>query len=77
MTNLSRMKKGSVVKVHSFDSKLNIKSTFVAMGILPGDTITIVSESFLGSPMTIKRTDGHTVALRKAEASQINVEQSK
>ena len=74
MTILSKVKKGLKVKVHSFESELDIKPAVIGMGLLPGDEITIISESFLGSPLTIRGTSGQTLALRKSEASLINVE---
>ncbi|EQC47339.1 FeoA family protein [Bacteriovorax sp. Seq25_V] len=74
MTILSLVKKGSKAKVHSFNENLLSKSMMIGLGILPGDTIDLVSESFLGSPLTIRLTDGETVAMRIAEAALINVE---
>ena len=74
MTTLSEVKKGLRVKVHSFENTLEIKPAVLGMGLLPGDEITIVSESFLGSPLTIRSSSGQTMALRKNEASLINVE---
>ena len=74
MLNLSKIKKGSKVKVISFDNKLQAKPLMVGLGILQGDIIDLVSESFLGSPITVRLVDGETVALRVGEASLINVE---
>ncbi len=74
MTNLSKVRKGAKARVHSFHESLLSKSMMVGLGILPGDTIDLVSESFLGSPLTIRLTDGETVAMRITEASLINVE---
>lgn len=74
MTNLSKVKKGSRVKVTNFEPNLPTKSTIIGIGLLPGDEISLVSESFLGSPLTIRLNDGETVAMRVQEASLINVQ---
>lgn len=74
MQMLSKVKKGSRVRVHSFKSDLGPKSLIVGIGILPGDEIDLVSESFLGSPLTIRLCDGETIAMRTNEASHIIVE---
>lgn len=74
MTILSKVKKGSRVIVTDFAQNLPTKSTIIGMGLLPGDEISLVSESFLGSPLTIRLNDGETVAMRIQEASLINVQ---
>lgn len=74
MTVLSKVKKGSRVKIITFAQNLPTKSTIIGIGLLPGDEVSLVSESFLGSPITIRLNDGETVAMRVKEASLINVQ---
>jgi Fe2+ transport system protein FeoA len=73
MGKLSKLKKGNRAEILSFDDKLLSKSMMLGLGLLPGDEIILVSESFLGSPLTIKLSDGETIAMRLNEASCINV----
>ncbi|WP_158246852.1 FeoA family protein [Halobacteriovorax sp. DA5] len=72
---LSKVKKGVNVKILSFDKGLKHKTIMTGLGILPGDAIQVIAPSFLGSPLTLRLTDGETVALRLSEASLINVEE--
>lgn len=74
MTTLSKLSKGTKAKIHSFNESLEAKSMIIGLGILPGDEVTLVSESFLGSPLTLRLKDGETIAMRTEEASNINVE---
>lgn len=74
---LSKVKKGASVKITSFQQELKHKTIMTGLGILPGDAIYIVAPSFLGSPLTLRLTDGETVALRVSEADLINVEEIK
>jgi len=73
MGTLSKLKKGNRAEITSFDDKLGSKSMMLGLGILPGDVVTLVSESFLGSPLAIKLSDGETIAMRTSEAAFINV----
>lgn len=72
---LSKVKKGTSVKILSFSKELKHKTIMAGLGILPGDSVYIVAPSFLGSPLTLRLTDGETVALRLSEANFINVEE--
>ncbi len=72
---LSKVKKGASVRILSFEKELKHKTIMTGLGILPGDSIEVVAPSFLGSPLTLRLTDGETVALRLSEANYINVEE--
>jgi len=73
MGTLAKLTKGTRAEILSFKDTLLPKSMMLGLGILPGDEVVLVSESFLGSPLTIKLSDGETVAMRISEASCINV----
>lgn len=71
---LSKIKKGQNVKITSFNEKFEAKALLVGIGLLLGDEVTVVSESFLGSPLTIQLKHGELLAMRTNQADLINVE---
>ncbi|MDD0854892.1 FeoA family protein [Halobacteriovorax sp. GB3] len=71
---LSKIKKGQIVKIKSFNDAFDAKALMVGVGLLPGDEVTIISQSFLGSPLTIRLKHGELIAMRTKQAELINVE---
>ena len=77
MKNLAEIKKNKKVKIISYKKGEGGFSLFISLGILKGDIIEVVSESFLGSPISIRFGLGEMIALRPAQAKLIEVEELK
>jgi Fe2+ transport system protein FeoA len=71
---LSEVKVGQKVKILGITKGLEHQSTLIGMGILPGDILEVTSKALLGSPITIKHGENNFLAIRKYEASFIEVE---
>ena len=72
--NLSEVKVGEKVRILGIKKGLEHHSTLLGLGILPGDTLEVTSKALLGSPITIKHGESNFLAIRKFEASFIEVE---
>lgn len=76
--SLDQLKKGQTASILSYDeSDFSFQTLLMGIGILPGDSIEIVSTSFLGSPMTIKYGNGELLAIRTKQAKLIQVTPNK
>jgi len=67
---LDLLKKNNKAKIVKILSDIRIQLT--SMGILEGDTLKIVFESFLGSPIVFSSGE-NLIALRKGQAKDIKV----
>jgi Fe2+ transport system protein FeoA len=70
---LSDVKKGDRVKIKFYCDKLPFRMMLYNLGLLPGDSVDILEESILGSPISIGYGNGEHIAIRKAEARFIEV----
>lgn len=71
---LNKLKKGQRAKVEGFAQGFEGQALMLGIGLLPGDEVTLIGESFLGSPLTFQTTAGDSLALRTYQAQYINVE---
>ncbi|MFN8672537.1 MAG: FeoA family protein [Candidatus Sericytochromatia bacterium] len=71
---LSEAKIDEKVKIVSFHDDLETKSILIGMGILTGDELEILNKSLFGSSIYFKHGESNFFALRKNEASLIEVE---
>lgn len=75
MPCLSQLKKGQSAVISAFDeNELEFQTLLMGIGLLPGDSIEVISESFLGSPMTIKHGAGEILAIRTKQAKLIKIQ---
>ena len=71
---LCDVKKNQTVKILEFKDGMSGRELLMGMGLLPGDCITVIGTSFLGSPITILKGEDQLLALRKSEAKHIITE---
>lgn len=74
MTNLLKIKKNQTAKILSLGECMDLQAFALGVGLLPGDEVKVVGESFLGSPVSIIYGDSDLLALRKEQAAAIKVE---
>ncbi len=72
--SLDKVKIGETVKIIRINEGFHNHSTVIGIGIMPGDTLEVTSKALLGSPITIKHGESNFLAIRKFEASFIEVE---
>ncbi len=75
MISLDTLETGETVKVVGFDkSNAEFRRKLLSLGLTPGAELEVVRKAPLGDPIQIK-VRGFSLALRRAEASGILVEQ--
>ena len=71
---LSNASKGDRVKILSIDGSALSQQELFSLGILPGDTIQVISSGFLGGPLALRHEQNTFFALRRDYAGNIEVE---
>lgn len=72
--DLSNAVKGDLVRVVSIKGSTLSQQELFSLGILPGDTIQVISSGFLGGPLALKHEQNTFFALRRDYAKTIEVE---
>lgn len=71
---LYKAKKGQTVRIQFHDEHDELKKLLMGMGLLPGDEVQIIGESFLGSPVAFRYNGNDFMAMRAGQAKRIKVE---
>lgn len=72
--NLSKASKGDLVRIVSINGSVLSQQELFSLGILPGDTLQVISSGFLGGPLALKHEHNTFFALRRDYAKTIEVE---
>ena len=70
---LSETKTGMIVRIDSVGES-NLKQRLMTMGLIPGTRVEILNSAPLGDPIAL-RLRSYNLAMRKADAAQIQVSQ--
>jgi len=73
MTQLNELKNGEEGIIISFNGGQGLINKLNAMGVRTGKKVTVISDSFIGGPVTIK-IDTNTVSIGHGMASRITME---
>ena len=73
--NLSELKPGQSGTIKGYESS-DLELKLMEMGCIPGEQVVVEQVAPLGDPISI-RVAGYALSLRKNEASQIILEESK
>ena len=71
--NLTSLPIGAVAKVLSVNGDNPITKRLMEMGVVPGVSVRVIKSAPFGDPLEI-RVRGYHLAMRRAEASQIEVQ---
>ena len=71
---LSNVKKGDQVTIVEIDADLQTQQELFSLGILPGDTLQVISSGFLGGPLALRHEQNTFFALRREYAGNILVQ---
>jgi ferrous iron transport protein A len=71
--NLTSLPIGAIAKVLSVNGDNPITKRLMEMGVVPGVSVRVIKSAPFGDPLEI-RVRGYHLAMRKAEANQIEVQ---
>ena len=72
--SLEKASVGDKVLLCDFTSSESVYFKFISLGILPGDTLTIMGKAPFGGPISVKHGSQTFFALRKKEAVDIYID---
>ena len=73
LSDLTQVSVGQKVQVSELPEDVNLKLALVEAGILCGDELQITGRTLAGGPLSFKHGETSFFALRKKEASQMQV----
>ena len=74
---LADAKVGQIVRLSNFKEQSSLTLKLLSLGLLPGDSLVVTSKAPFGGPLAIKHGSSQFFAIRRNEASQINVHTEK
>lgn len=72
--SLANLKQGDSAKLIDIAQNPSLHFKLLSLGLLPGDTIKVISCAPFGGPISVRHGGGNAFAIRKSEAKNIIVE---